>query len=43
MLLHLLGIELRFFGNPAYSPLDELTVLSRLHMVYAFIGIKWHL
>jgi len=41
MLLPLLGIELRFFGNPAHSPLDELTVISRLHMGYAFIGINW--
>jgi len=43
MLLPLLGIELRFFGNPAHSPLVKLTVLSRLRIGYAFIGTKWHL
>jgi hypothetical protein len=42
MLLPLLGIELRFFGNPVHSPLDKLTVLSRLPVGYAFIGMKWH-
>jgi hypothetical protein len=36
----LLGVELQFFGNPAHRSLDKLTVLSRLHMGFAFIGIK---
>jgi len=39
----LLEIEVRFSGNPAHRPLVKLIVLSRLHMGYAVIGIKWHL